>query len=137
MKSEAERRIEWFRSMRPAGGYRDGKERELHFFRAIFDPLPEPDPEPKSLGQILFERSGDTMPWAKLAQHNRDQFESDAKAIITAHEARRPKPTVETVARRILKVAYVSVSWEHASESVKETCSDYARAVFPLFGVEP
>lgn len=139
MKTEAERRFEAFIQRTEATfGERvsDVKRAEtLALFRAIFDPLP---PEPvKSLGQILCERRHGVVAWSEEGRDEREDWEADAQAVIDAHEARRPKPTVDDVARAFWAAHGNVADWEDLSDENRNYWRKYARAVFPLFGVEP
>ncbi len=58
-------------------------------------------------------------------------------SVIAAHESRRPKPTVDDVARAI-RAAYVdSAAWDSLSDWVRDYWRTPARVIFTLFGVEP
>jgi hypothetical protein len=138
MKSEAERRFEAFRALR-TNDPDDDYGRAL--LRAIFDPLP-PEPEPvKSLGQIASEaRPGpDLSPWAKMYPGSQENWENIAAAVVKEHEARRPKPTVEFMAKAMFDGTREGheLPWEQISQTRQEFWIRMTRAVFPLFGVEP
>jgi len=132
-KTEAERRLDRFVDAADALGVRitiSAKEATA-LFSAIFDPLPEPEPV-KSLGQELHEtNTAAPLPWNETSPAYRQREDARAAALIEIHEARRPKPTVEEVATAICE------DWTQRTPAERESMREYARSVFPLFGVTP
>ena len=130
MKTEAERRWQYFKDLE-----QDAVPERLALFRAIFDPLP-PEPEAeKTLGQVLCEAIRGRSAWIQLHDFTRADLEREAEAVITAHESRRPKPSVDDVARALFTSRWSSADWDSLHESTKDAWRSEARAVFPLFGV--
>lgn len=141
MKTEAERRLDAFiRCTETTFGERvsDAKRAEtLALLRAIFEPLP-PEPEPvETLGQVLWEAGPGRMPWDTLSAQARGVLDHDAQTVIAAHESRRPKPTVDEVARAFWAAHGNIAAWEDLSDESRNHWRKYARAVFPFFGVTP
>ncbi len=139
MKSEAERRLELFLKSPDASDLHATIAATRALLRAIFDPLP-PEPEPvKSLGQLLYEASYPNGSWSACSADTARFYESAAKDFTAAVEARRPKPTVESMAKAMFDGTREGheLPWEQISQTRQEFWIRMARAVFPLFGVEP
>lgn len=142
-KTEAERRLAAYNAWAAKNNVVLYADATRALFQAIFDPLPpEPEPEPeavKSLGQILWEVDlpEDFVKWEQVDNREKLRVEERAKKIAAAFEARRPKPTVEDVARALSGVSPYENPWDEASGEYRESYLRYARAVFPLFGVTP
>jgi hypothetical protein len=142
-KTEAEKRFEAFRAAvrkNPAFTPLD-LEYERALFSAIFDPLP-PEPErPKldtrTLGHMIHDELAVCSGWVNLTEARREEYEQTAQKIVAAHEARRPKPTVEEVAMAIVAVTQCSRPLDSLTDRSRDLYLREARSVFPLFGVTP
>lgn len=105
--------------------------------------LEEPAEEPKSFGEVAFDAHAVARDlgsvWAMQLAHVHERWERAAAAVITEHERRNPRkvPSVDEVARTIMRSEFPAPKWDCARETHREACRAAARAVFPLFGCEP
>lgn len=127
MASEAEQRFEMFQTlMKDKGaelssiGFSTSKE----LFRAFFDPLPEKSEVLKSFGQIAMEEAAKRFGNRTVSE----TYDAVAQAVIAAYEARRPKPTVEDVAKALI---------DHVNFGSYGACTACARTILQLFGAKP
>lgn len=136
MSTEAGRRYEYFSKL--CGGSVSGVNGAgdvIMLLKAIFDPIPEPEPV-KSLGQMLYDIQGG-VDWSEQSSEFRERCEADASAFIAAHEARRPKPTIYDVAKKLCEAPPYLGNWDKIGLADQNEWLAIARAVFPLFGVTP
>lgn len=93
----------------------------------------------KSLGQLLYEASYPNGSWSACSADTARFYESAAKDFAAAVEARRPKPTLEFMAKAMFDGTREGheLPWEQISQTRQEFWIRMARAVFPLFGVKP